>query len=110
MAITNGNCENFKVLKLTKGKCTKALLKTYDTILNDLYTEPDIEEVFGCFLAIEDNFEKDEVETTAQATEKTKKQKKTPVRSKEIRSMLGTGLRRNFHKFLNWSKSIKLNV
>ena len=69
MAITNGNCENFKVLKLTKGKCTKALLKTYDTILNDLYTEPDIEEVFGCFLAIQDNFEKDEVETTASASD-----------------------------------------
>lgn len=40
------------------------LLETYDTIPHDLYTEPVTEEVFGCYLAIQDNFEKDELETT----------------------------------------------
>ena len=41
-----------------------ALLETYDTIPHDLCTEPVTEEVFGCYLAIQDNFEKDEFETT----------------------------------------------
>ena len=27
-------------LKLSKGECIKALLEKYDTLLNDLYTEP----------------------------------------------------------------------
>ena len=36
-----------------------------------------------CFSAIQHNFDKDEGETTAQATEKRKKPEKTPVRSKD---------------------------
>ena len=40
------------------------------------------------FFNNEYNFEKNEVETTAQATEKRKKTEKIPVRSKDIRSML----------------------
>ena len=31
-------------------------------------TDPVTEEILGCFLAIQHNFEKDEVETTAQTT------------------------------------------
>ena len=39
---------------------------------------------------MQDNFERDEVQTTAQATEKRKKPRKMLVRSKDIRSLLGT--------------------
>ena len=43
------------------------------------------------FLEIQDNFEKkNEVETTAKATEKRKKPEKTPVIYEKIRSMLRT--------------------
>ena len=48
------------------------------------------------FLPIQDNFQRDEVEPTVQATKKKKKERKkpakTPVRSKDIRSILKTVL------------------
>ena len=74
-------------------------------------TDPVTEEILGCFLAIQHNFEKDEVETTAQATWKRKKADKTPARSKvldlcwELHQFC-----RNLHKFLSWSKSVKSNT
>ena len=72
-------------IKLSKGECAKALLHP----TKRLYTKPITEEVHGYFLAIQDNFWKDEVETIAQATEKRKKLEKTPVRYMDISSMLG---------------------
>ena len=45
------------------------------------HTEP-----ICCFLAILDHFERDEVEARAQAIKKRKTPKKTPIRSKDIRS------------------------
>ena len=45
--------------------------------------------IFGCFLAIQGNFEKTEVETTA-SNWKRNKPKRTPAKSMDIRFMLGT--------------------
>lgn len=78
------------IIKLTKGECTKVLLERCDTLLNDVYTVPVTEEVLGWLLVMQEFFERDEVENTAQVTEKRKKTDKTPVRFKDIRSMLGT--------------------
>lgn len=76
-------------IKVAKGKYTKALLETND-ILYFFFSECGTDEV-QCFLVKQHNFEKDELQTTAQATEKKKKKsEKTSVRSKDIRSTLKT--------------------
>ena len=75
-----------------KGEFAKVLLERYDILLKDLCTEPVTSlwmffiNLYGSseyFLAIQHNFDKDEGETTAQATEKRKKPEKTPVGSKD---------------------------
>ena len=72
-------------------ECTKSLLERHKTQLNYIYKLSQLlREFLDIFLLIQDNFERDEVETMPKASEKRKKPEKTPVRSKDVISMLRT--------------------
>ena len=76
-------------IRMPPNSCTKELLEKYDTLLNDLYVEPVLEEILGCFLNIQENMENDAEEPHNKMSRKKKKPKENiEVPLRDIRSML----------------------
>ena len=96
-------------IKLPKGECivSKAQLERNDNLQNDLYIEHIANEV----LLIQDNLETMKLKLQCKQLKKEINQRKRLPNLWILDSCWELyQLRRKFHKFLNWLKSIKCNI